>query len=50
MAKSTNRKGAISRIYGSNGGLFEGGLLTICSSRGRVIQGGGLFLRGGAIW
>ena len=40
-------EGSNSRIYGSSGGLFEGGgLLTICSSRvGAYSRGGGAFSR-----
>ena len=40
--------GANSRIQSSSGDLFEGVLLTICSSRVRLLRGG-LFQGGGAI-
>ena len=49
MAKIIKLRGSNSRICGSSGGLFEGGLLTICSSsvgaysRGALNRGGGQF-------
>ena len=42
--KNNEIEGSNSNIYGSSGGLFEGGLLTICSSRvGAYSRGGGGF-------
>ena len=44
MAKIIKLRGSNSKIYGSSGGLFEGGLLTICSARvGAYSRGGGFF-------
>ena len=44
MAKIIKLRGSNSRICGSSGGLFEGGLLTICSSSvGAYSRGGGQF-------
>ena len=46
MAKKHQIEGSNLRIYGSSGGLYEGGLLKICSSRLGAYSGGGAFSRG----